>query len=99
LPSCDVAFTSAKKFIEDEISLEELKSIFQVAYDDQSNDSSDHLSLSYCANRIAMDSANPQIDTCITNCLNTSALGMGRLGLPIKSFESKQRAKFISLVS
>lgn len=99
LQSCDVALTSAKKFIDNEISLEELTKIFQIAYDDQSYDCSDHLSLSYCANRIAMDSANPQIDTCITNCFNTSALGMDRLGLPIKSFESKQRAKFISLVS
>ena len=98
LPSANTALTSAKKFIEDEISLEDLSRIFQSAYDDQSCDSSDHLSLSYCANRIAVDSANPQIDTCVTNCFNTSALGMDRLGLSIKSFESKQRAKFISLV-
>lgn len=99
LPSANSALTSAKKFIEDEISLEELSRIFQSAYDDQSCDSSNLLSLSYCANRIAIDSANPQIDTCISNCFNTSALGMDRLGLSIKSFESKQRAKFISLVS
>lgn len=99
LPSANTALTSSKKFIDDEISLEDLSRIFQSAYDDQSNDKSDHLSLSYCANRIAIDSANPQIDTCISNCFNTSALGMDRLGLPIKSFESKQRAKFIALVS
>ena len=99
LQSANIAFTSAKKFIQDEISLEELTMIFQVAYDDQSNDYSDHLSLSFCANRIAMESANPQIDTCIKNCFNTSALGMDRLGLQIKSFESMQRSKFIALVS
>jgi hypothetical protein len=99
LPSCKIALDSANKFINDEISIDELSYIFQLAYDDQSNDISDHLSLSYCANRIAMDSANPQIDTCITNCFNTSALGMDRLGLQIKSFESMQRAKFIALVS
>ena len=99
LPSCKISLDSANKFINDEITINELSYIFQLAYDDQSNDISDHLSLSYCANRIAMDSANPQIDTCITNCFNTSALGMDRLGLSIKSFESMQRSKFISLVS
>ncbi len=99
LPSCKIALDSASKFIKDEISIDELSTNFRIAYDDQSNDISDHLSLSYCANRIAMDSANPHIDTCITNCFNTSALGMDRLGLSIKSFESKQRTKFISLIS
>ena len=99
LPSCKIALDSASKFIKDEISIDELSTNFRIAYDDQSDDISDHLSLSYCANRIAMDSANPYIDTCITNCFNTSALGMDRLGLPIKFFESKQKAKFVELIT
>ena len=99
LSSSKIALDSASKFINDEISFDELSTNFRIAYDDQSTDISDHLSLSYCANRVAMDSANPKIDTCVANCFNTSALGMDRLGLPIKLFESKQKIKFISLVS
>jgi hypothetical protein len=99
LPSAKNAFISAKKFIEDEISIEDLTKTFKVASNDRSNDCSYPQGLSDCANSIAIDSANPHIDTCISNCFNTSALGMDRLGFPIKSFESKQRAKFIALVS
>lgn len=97
IPSCSVALNSAKKFINDEISFDELTEVYKTAYEDQINDISDHLSLSHCANRIAMDAAHPHIDTCITNCFNTSALGLNRLGLPIEFFEAKQKDKFLSL--
>ena len=99
IPTCHVALFSAKKFINDEISLEELTEIYETAYEDQTNDISDHLTLSYCANRIAMDAAHPHIDTCITNCYNTSALGLNRLGLSFEFIKVKQRDKFLSLVS
>ena len=99
LSSANITLTSAKKFINDEISIEELTKIFKVASNDRSDDCSYPQGLSDCANSIAIDSANPNIDTCITNCFFTSHLGLITIGLLTKSFESKQRAKFISLIS
>ena len=99
LPSAQIAFTSAKKYINDEISLEELTKFFKIAFYDKHNDCSYSQGLADCANSVAIDSANPDIDTCVTDCFRTAHLGMISIGLLTKSFESKQRAKFISLIS
>jgi hypothetical protein len=99
LSSCREAYETAIKFVNDEVSLEVMKAIHFKAACEQGISEDGNSGMEFEADQMAVDVSNPDVHTCIYNCINRYPLGMNRLGYEFEYSERKLKKKFLEIVS
>jgi hypothetical protein len=100
IPSCRIAYETSIKFINDEVTFDELKKKqYLAACEHTSHTEENYDGVNFSADQMAVNFAEPNFYECVYSCYNHYAEAMKILGYSFDSAKNKINKKFLEAIS
>ena len=99
IPSCRIAYETSIKFINDEVTFDELKKKQYLAACEHTSYTEYNYYVDFSADQMAVNFAEPKFYDCVYSCYNHYAEAMKILGYSFDSAKNKINKKFLEVVS